>query len=289
MNENTVMYQLTETSKFMMSFVIITKNDNAIVIDGGREEDMPLLKEYVGNRKIKAWILTHAHSDHINGFIAEFKKNGATDFDIEKIYYNFPDYSIIENHDVLNYERFCNDLNDCLPAFNEVLPQFSDKTVIVKKGDILKIDEVTIDFLFSYRKEITTNLMNNSSLVFKLSTPNKTVMFLGDLGAEGGDYLFRESRHLLKSDMVQMAHHGHAGCGLEVYAAIEPKACLWCCAEWLYDEPEVLFWYENATAEDFAGDGLLRAYGTKMTRKWMDILGVKTHYITKDGTQTIIL
>ena len=67
MNEKTVLYQLTETSEFMMSFVLVTKNDNVIVVDGGRPEDMPLLKEYIGGRHIAAWILTHAHIDHIFG------------------------------------------------------------------------------------------------------------------------------------------------------------------------------------------------------------------------------
>ena len=56
MNAKTLLYQITETSKFMMSFVVVTKNDNVIVIDGGRSEDMPLLKEYVGCRHISAWI-----------------------------------------------------------------------------------------------------------------------------------------------------------------------------------------------------------------------------------------
>ena len=73
MNSDTVLYQLTETSKFMMSFVIITKKNNAIVIDGGRAEEMPLLKQYVAGRHISAWILTHAHGDHVSGFISEFK------------------------------------------------------------------------------------------------------------------------------------------------------------------------------------------------------------------------
>ena len=92
MNEKTLLYQITETSKFMMSFVIVTKKNNAIVIDGGRPEDMPLLKEHVGGRHISAWILTHAHHDHISGFIDEVKRNGARDFDIERIYYNIPRY-----------------------------------------------------------------------------------------------------------------------------------------------------------------------------------------------------
>ena len=50
MNDNTLLYQITETSKYMMGFVIVTKNDNVIIIDGGRPEDMPMLKSYVGGR-----------------------------------------------------------------------------------------------------------------------------------------------------------------------------------------------------------------------------------------------
>ena len=65
MNEKTLLYQITETSQFMMGFVLVTKQNNVIVIDGGRPEDMPLLKEYIGGRHISAWILTHAHGDHI--------------------------------------------------------------------------------------------------------------------------------------------------------------------------------------------------------------------------------
>ena len=51
---NTEMYMLTETSEFMMSFVIVTKKNNVIIIDGGRREDMPLLKKYVAGRHISA-------------------------------------------------------------------------------------------------------------------------------------------------------------------------------------------------------------------------------------------
>ena len=86
---------LTETSQFMMSFVLVTKKDNVIVIDGGRPLDMPLLKQYIGGRHISAWILTHAHNDHISGFVDEFEKNGGADFDIEKVYYNFPPYDTL--------------------------------------------------------------------------------------------------------------------------------------------------------------------------------------------------
>ena len=285
--EYTHMYQITETSEFMMSFVIVTKQNNVIIVDGGREEDMPLLKQYVDGRHISAWILTHAHSDHINGFISEIRKNGGKDFDIEKVYYNFPPYEIINNHNVQDYEYFCDELNETLPSFLEIEPQIKDISHIVKQGESVQIDECRIDFLFTYHEGLTSNLMNDASLVFKLTTPNKTVLFLGDLGPEGGDVLFRESRHLLKSDIVQMAHHGHMNVSLEVYAEIMPEACLWGAPDWLYAEEEVPHYLKDA--DKLFKMGRIRMYGTAVTRKWMDILGVRTHYVTKDGTNRIEL
>jgi hypothetical protein len=111
------------------------------------------------------------------------------------------------------------------------------------------------------------------------------VLFLGDLGPDGGDILFRESRHLLKSDIVQMAHHGHMNVGMEVYAAVMPEACLWCCPEWLYNEAEVPNYLSDV--EKLRKMKRIRMYGTAVTRGWMELLGVKKHYVTKDGTQCI--
>ena len=286
-NNETVMYQLTETSKYMMSFVIVTKEDNAIIIDGGRPADMPLLKEYVGGRHISAWILTHAHDDHISGFVDEIQKNGGADFDIEKIYYNFPPYSLIENKNVPDYKYYSTELNEMLPAFDSIFPAIKDKVHIVRRGERVCIDELTIDFIYTWHRGLNSNVINDSSIVFKLCTPDTSVLFLGDLGPEGGDMLFRESRHLLKSDMVQMAHHGHMNCGMEVYAEIAPEVCLWCCPDWLYDEPVMPSYLSDD--EKQVRMGRHRLYGTGLTRKWMDILGVKKHYVTKDGTNRIVI
>jgi cAMP phosphodiesterase len=286
-NNKTVLFQLKETSKYMMGFVIVTKKNNAIVIDGGRPEDMPMLKEYIGGRHISAWILTHAHDDHISGLVEEYKVNGARDFDIEKIYYNFPPLSLIDYHDVPNYDYHREELLEMLPAFNSVLPLFEEKTHITYQGERITVDEVTIDFIFSYHEGLYANLMNDSSLVFKVTTENKTVLFLGDLGPDAGDVLFRESRELLKSDIVQMAHHGHMNPSFEVYAEIMPDTCLWCCPDWLYNEPVIPSYLSDA--QKLIKNKRIRMYGTALTRKWMDILGVKNHIVSKDGPNKIEL
>lgn len=286
-NEKTVLYQITETSKFMMGFVLVTREDNVIVIDGGRPLDMPLLKEVIGGRHISAWILTHAHNDHISGFVDEMEKNGGADFDIGTVYYNFPPISWLDNHNVPDYAYLKAEVEGMIPAFLAAEPKFRSKAHIVRQGESLQIDEVKIDFIYTWHDGLFANPMNDSSLVFKVTTPNKTVLFMGDLGPDGGDVLFRESRHLLKADILQMPHHGHMNCSMEVFAEILPEACMWCAPDWLYEEPEVPAYLSDV--EKLVRMKRIRMYGTAVTRKWMDLLGVKTHYVTKDGTNRIEL
>ena len=84
-----------------------------------------------------------------------------------------------------------------------------------------------------------------------------------------------------------MAHHGHMNVGMEVYAAIAPEACLWSAPDWLYNEPEIpKYLADRRKLRDMQSE---RMYGVAITRKWMEILGVKTHYVTKDGTHKIII
>lgn len=285
----TTLYMLKESSPYMMSFVIATERNRCIVIDGGRPEDMPDLKKAIGGRTVGAWILTHAHSDHISGFVAEMEKNGCYDFDVERIYYRFPDYNdwMARADEAPDREYFLSDMNEMLPAFNRVRHRFAHKEHLVEAGEKIRVDEVEIEFLYTPCEGLFANPINDSSIVFRLTSPRKSVLFLGDLGPDGGDMLYRESRHKLKSDIVQMAHHGHMNVSMEVYAAIAPEACLWSAPEWLYNEEEVPPYL--ADTEKLICTKRTRMYGTAVTREWMARLGVKKHYVSGFGTQTVLL
>lgn len=287
MQNRTILYMLEEMKYSMMSFVIITQENRAIIIDGGWKEDMPLLKHYVGNREIVAWILTHPHKDHISGFVSEVKKNGGADFNLSAIYHHFPKIEDMYRQNVADKAYYRSEFLDILPEFNEILPLIQDKVHIINQGDILEIDGLKIEFIFTYHDYLTSNVMNDSSLVFKVTSAYRSVIFLGDIGPQGGDVLYWESRDKLKADIVQMAHHGHVNCGMEIYAAIDPEICMWCTDEWLYNEgevPEFLADFELSRKRDRT-----RMYGTAVTKRWMEQLGVKKHYYTKDGTQKIII
>ena len=83
------LFMLTEHSRFMMGFVFITDGGSAVIVDGGRPEDLPYLMELVGDRPIRAWILTHPHRDHITAFIQAVKRPEIA-ARVENVYYNFP-------------------------------------------------------------------------------------------------------------------------------------------------------------------------------------------------------
>jgi beta-lactamase superfamily II metal-dependent hydrolase len=274
---------LTEHSPFMMSFVVVTAKNNVIVIDGGRPADMPALKEAVGSRKIVAWILTHAHDDHISGFVDEMAKNGAKDFVIEGVYDHFLDYDALmalPDSAVPEPGYFHQELNEMMPAYQKVFPLFAGKNHVVKQGDVLTFDDIRIEILYTAHPGLYANLMNDSSVVFKMSGPKSDILFLADLGPVGGDYLLRENKAKLKAHYCQMAHHGHMGVGMEVYAAIDPKVCLWCAPKWLYNEEEMPSYLADGNPRN------LRMYGTALTREWMARFGVKKHLVSGDGNQT---
>ena len=271
----TSLYLQTETSAFMMSIILKTAAGNAVIIDGGQPDDLPLLREIIGQTPVKAWILTHPHLDHIRAFTM-VAQNDNDPLLPETVYYNFPTLTFLEETEPAEAWT--------LREFLEIEDRISDRAVIVHENDTFDIDELHFQILQSWdpdhpivpaRAGDENSTGNENSLVFRIEGPNKSVLILGDTGPLGGDRLMARHWQDLKSDIVQVAHHGHGGVGAEVYLTARPEACLWCCRDWLYDE-----------APSYLSE---RLWGTVMTRNWMEWMGVKNHYVTKDGTHKILL
>lgn len=262
-NQNAVMYMITEASPFMMSYVIITKEDRAIIVDGGMPADIDNLMAVVGDRPIAAWFLTHAHDDHISAINEILLNRPEIAARVEKIYYNMPTMAFInkyESYELQTRRDFC---------YAE--QKYPEKMYVPRMDEHITVDGIDFEILFTYNPMLNSNAINDSSMVFRMKTENTSVMFLGDIGPEAGDELLRLQYGNLQADYVQMAHHGHMCCGPEVYIAINPKACLWNAPEWLWNEPD---YYIRE-----------RMYGLGATRKWMDAIGITRHFVTKDGTQ----
>ena len=257
----------------MNSFIIETEMGELIVMDGGYRGEweylLNQLRKISGERKprVAGWFLSHAHHDHIECFMEMIEKHSES-IEIQHVYYNFPSIQFMEK----NEPHF----SAAIKEFYSLLPRFADIAVIVSEGDRYEIGGAVFDILYSPNPVWTGNAGNNSSIVIRMMLGGQKVMFLGDLGAEAGNQLLNKYGSALKSDYCQMAHHGQAGVTKEVYQAIAPKACMWCTPVWLWNND--------------MGDGYNTCcFKTLETRGWMEELGVKQHYVIKDGDQVIEL
>ena len=249
----------------MLSVVLRTKNGGLIVIDGGWESDGENLCQVIKDNggHVNAWLLTHPHSDHA-GALYHILKNRKKDIQIDKIYYSFaaPEWyqqSAPEDPGIAS---------ELFSEFAKLPDSMLDGSI--GKGSEINVDDIKITAL-NDRYEMKNDPVNNSDIVYQAVINGKKFLFLGDLGYEGGERLLKEcGKDVLKSDTVQMAHHGQGGVGKEVYAAAAPDICLWPTPDWLW----------NNDSGEGPGSG---PWKTLETRGWMEELGVRENYCTKDG------
>ena len=94
-------YQLApQTHTQMMGYVIKTPGDSLIVIDGGTAGDadylLYLLRRLGGNRpRVKAWFLTHPHSDHVYA-LYDLLQNRHEAFSLDALYLHYPERRVLE-------------------------------------------------------------------------------------------------------------------------------------------------------------------------------------------------
>lgn len=261
------------SSTQMQSFIIEEEHGHILVIDGGTEADAPYLlsklRQITQQRvpHVDAWIFTHAHLDHMDAFMLLMEQQPET-FSFDKILCCFP------SEQYLSLETAPDGAAITIRRFDRLRSQIGSRLVTVSRDDVYRFGSAEIQVLYTVDCSIKENVANNSSLVFMLTLGNKSILFLGDLGLEGGEKLLGDRKADLKADFCQMAHHGQHGVDKRFYAAVSPEACLWCAPDWLWDND--------------AGEGFNTSiFATVETRQWMQELGVKQHYCIKDGDHTI--
>lgn len=264
-NNNTIdLIQLSpQTKSQMMGYIIKTKNNKMIVIDGGTHGDADNLMKYIGenNNKVDYWFLTHNHNDHAGAFVEIINNRNVK---VENIYASLNEKEWYETYESTR-EEFSNNLINTLnyDKLNGIVnsPSLNEK---------IEIDGINIEFLGVKNPEITENPGNEQSMVIKFDTGKTSLLILGDTGEKSSEKLLQNQKEKLRSDIVQMSHHGQAGATEELYKAINPKICLWPTPEWLWNN-------DNGGGFDSG------TWKTLDTRRWMENLGVKNNYVEKDG------
>ncbi|MBP3665551.1 MAG: MBL fold metallo-hydrolase [Clostridia bacterium] len=256
---------------------ILESGETLVVVDGGFPSETPYLYEYLKGLggHVTAWFVTHFHDDHMGALWFMMKDH--PDIRIDGVYCHLPSDDFLINGEPKQDEWTTRQLLD---GFHGAMAERGIPKVTVQKDDLYSFDggNLTVRILRTPDESITGNPINNSSIVFRAEADGKSILFLGDLGVEGGDQLLATNPpERIRSDFVQMAHHGQGGVSKECYAAIRPTYCLWPTPSWLWDNMG-------------PGGYDTGIFGTVVTRGWISSLRcVKRHYVMIHGTQVIDL
>ena len=251
----------------MQSFIIRTKNGKIIVIDGGFKSETAWffrsLQEITGQKKphVDAWFLTHLHDDHYSVY-KELCTNASysNKITVDTFYHHLcsKDFYTVtgkEKSDVYGN------------AYDEILSSTKTITKDIKKvevGEMISVDEVVFEILHTPDESLSSVMnINDSSIVFKMTyDKSQTWLFLNDAEWVCDNDLVKNMPTKLKSDVVQVGHHGCGSVSKKCYELIGAQVYFWCISK--------RFWYGET------GEGLnTHNIGVERTRIYMQELGVK--------------
>ena len=108
-------------------------------------------------------------------------------------------------------------------------------------------------------------------MVFKLYGNSESILFTSDIQAEKlGNEIIKNFRDELKSDYLQVPHHGNSKISNEFYDLVNPKEAIFCSPYWIFTNPNNISWY---TASD--------------VRNYLESIGVKC--VANDTNPNVII
>lgn len=172
-----------------------------------------------GKITVAAWILTHPHGDHTGGFQYLSTTALKNQIVVENIIHHFASdaqHAAIKTAGTSANTRLA-------------MKRFSGANIIkAHSGQVIQAGGAEVEMLFTYAdmEPMVLDQMNTTSLILRVTVQGNSVMVLADTTSRAINHIYKVYGNYLKSDMVQLAHHGVNG-GVLLYQAIDADVVLW--------------------------------------------------------------
>ena len=183
-----------------------------LIVDGGYEGDdrvYAALRDLVpeGEIVIAAWIVSHPHTDHYGAF-TDFLVNHGSDQQIvlERIMLNFA-----EPMRYLALEVYGDTVEDVIHIETVIKENVPNIPVLkVHTGQIVDFGDATLEVLYTIEDHMPEELrnINDSTMALRVTMGGESIMILADVGYYSGPIMLDMWGDHLKSDILQVAHHG---------------------------------------------------------------------------------
>ena len=197
-----------------MLYISKMSDGSFIIIDGGISagyiyDSLVKLAGQTTDIRIAAWLLTHHHNDHAEGFLATSRKY-ADRLIVEKVIHCQPRADQLRPGEGSDYEAVKNRIVDGIKNFKATNPSLEQ--IKAHPGMEIYVRDAKFTILATIdtvEPKIISNV-NNASMVFRMEVGEKSIIFLGDsepmqtkaMYAQFGEENFR-------CDALQLAHHGY--------------------------------------------------------------------------------
>ena len=232
---------IRESNMDGMSYLYRLADGRFIAIDGGFHEangkqaahfyDLITEQNVNGSKPVIAlWIITHPHEDHI-GMFTDFIARYSMSVEIQKVAMDIGADEYLEKGDAA-YLLSDNELGS-LPRMRENMEKYIPDTPVLKLhgGQKITIADAEIEILYTLSDmlpDTTAGMeLNATSVIFTVTVQNNKTIFLGDAMPPECNSLVYMFGDYLKSDMMQLAHHGYNGATTQIYQVINPAVGLW--------------------------------------------------------------
>lgn len=242
----------------MMSFTVEGDKEGLVIIDGGykdNDEQYSFLMDKISkhNNVVDSWIITHFDSDHGGEFVRI--ANEEKDVRIKKVY-------VADTPTDMELLKENAPFEDEWEIYESYLKMDLPQKVKVHPKDKFSFIGLRMEVLCSYEDwidEKTNNLLNNGAIVFKLYGNKESALFCGDVQESIiGEYLITNYKDKLKSDYLQVAHHGNNKLGDEFYKLVSPKIAFFPAPDWLMNNEGNVSWFTVGNNKE-----LLESLGAK--------------------------
>lgn len=180
---------------------------------------------------IAAWFFTHPHWDHIGGIIP-FCDLYHDKVKLEKVIYNWPNYDTLQEMIYPKGQK----MSHYIELIQDGVAKFEGAQIVeAHAGQTFYIRDAVIDVLCTWELQtehsntwVSVNEGNSISAICSVKVGGERVMMLGDCGVSSKDTMLDlYSSEFLKSDILQIAHHGYNSFTKALNERVAPDVVLW--------------------------------------------------------------
>lgn len=279
---------------------IWTENDAEMTADAKQLYDLLVSMTPEGQKPtVAAWMITHAHGDHIS-LANQFLKTYHAFVDVKMAAYNFPDFATvtIANENPVYMEvladAFVEEMRTYYP--NAAHWVFHTGERLCLPGCEIEIFHTPEDYYGtssasgSYAQNATFPWGNQTSCAFRITLGDTSLMVLGDCEADICLSMANRYKEALESDILQTTHHGYNGANFKFYEYVDPKICLWPTSQCKFETDERCL--GSSAASSTATSSYLYANWWLRNTEWTradGTHGTRTHYAVQADADSRIL